>query len=92
MKFSTSTLVDEKFVPWLASSGGLAYSPHAPPEREYFFQYSWVIPAIFRFGVNLRRHFWFGSQWKDSPDVRLSVQSEVEFHIWAIWVRTPSRP
>jgi hypothetical protein len=49
----------------------VAYSPHAPPERDYFFQYSWVIPAIFRSGVNLRRHFWFGSQRKDSPDVRL---------------------
>jgi hypothetical protein len=68
---STSTLAGGKIVPWLASSGELAYSPHSPPERDYYFQYSWVIPAIFRAGVNLRRHFWFGGPLKDSPEVRL---------------------
>jgi hypothetical protein len=64
-------LAGEELVPWLASSGELAYSPQAPPERDYFFQYSWVIPAIFSSGVNLRRHFWFGGPWRDSPEVRL---------------------
>jgi len=71
LRFSTSTLAGEEIVPWLASSGELAYSPHSPPERDYYFQYSWVIPAIFRAGVNLRRHFWFGAPMKDSPEVRL---------------------
>ena len=71
MRFSTSTLAGEEFVPWLAAAGELAYSPDLPPERDYYFQYSWVIPAIFRAGVNLRRHFWFGGPWKDCTEVRL---------------------
>ena len=71
LRFSTSTLAGGEIVPWLASSGELAYSPHSPPERDYYFQYSWVIPEIFRAGVNLRRHFWFGGPLKDSPEVRL---------------------
>jgi hypothetical protein len=71
LRFSTSTLAGEEFVPWLASAGELAYSPHSPPERDYYFQYSWVIPGIFRPGTNVRRHFWFGGPFKDSPGVRL---------------------
>jgi hypothetical protein len=71
LRFSTSALADEEFVPWLASAGELAYSPHLPPERDYNFQYSWVIPGIFHAGTSVRRHFWFGSPFKDSPDVRL---------------------
>jgi hypothetical protein len=49
--------------------GELAYSPHSPPERDYYFQYSWVIPGIFRPGT--RRHFWFGSPFKDGREVKL---------------------
>jgi hypothetical protein len=64
-------LAGEEFVPWLAAAGELGYSPDSPPERDYYFQYSWVIPAIFRAGVNLRRHFWFGGPWKDCTEVRL---------------------
>ncbi len=71
LRFSTSTLAGEEFVPWLASAGELAYSPHSPPERDYYFQYSWVIPGIFHAGTSVRRHFWFGSPFKDSPEVRL---------------------
>ena len=71
LRFSTSTLAGEEFVPWLASAGELAYSPDSPPERDYYFQYSWVIPGIFQAGTNVRRHFWFGSPYKDSPEVRL---------------------
>ena len=71
MRFSTSTLAGDEFVPWLAATGELAYTPDSPPERDYYFQYSWVIPAIFRAGVNLRRHFWFGGPVKDCPEVRL---------------------
>ena len=40
LRLSTSTLAGEEFVPWLASGGELAYSPHLPPERDYYFQYS----------------------------------------------------
>ena len=48
LRFSASTLQGEEIVPWLASAGELAYSPHSPPNRAYYFQYSWVIPEIFR--------------------------------------------
>jgi hypothetical protein len=70
-RFSTSTISGDEFVPWLASAGELAYSPYQPPENDYFFQYSWIIPGVFRAGVNLRQHFWFGDQFRDRPDVRL---------------------
>jgi hypothetical protein len=71
LRFSTSTLAGEEVVPWLAAAGELAYSPHSPPEKDYYFQYSWVIPGIFRAGASVRRHFWFGGPLKDSPEVRL---------------------
>ena len=70
-RLSTSTLAGDEFVPWLASAGELAYSPHSPPERDYYFQYSWVVPGVFCPGTRLRRHFWFGGPWKDSREVRL---------------------
>jgi hypothetical protein len=71
LRFSTSTLVGEELVPWLAYTGELAYSPHSPPERDYYFQYSWVIPGIFCPDTDGRRHRWFGSPVKDCPQVRL---------------------
>jgi hypothetical protein len=71
MRFSTSTLAGEQFVPWLASTGELAYSPHSPPERDYYFQYSWIIPGIFGPDARGRRHRWFGSPIKDCPQVKL---------------------
>jgi hypothetical protein len=49
----------------LAAEGPLSYSPKAPPDRDYFFQYSWVVPGIFADKVNLRRHFYFGAQGRD---------------------------
>jgi hypothetical protein len=58
-------------VPWIASTGELAYTPHLPPERDYYFQYSWIIPGIFSDATNLRRHFWFGCARKDAMEVRL---------------------
>lgn len=70
LRFSTSTLAGGEIVPWLASSGELAYSPHSPPERDYYFQYSWLIPAIFRAGVN-RVAFLVRRPLKDRPEVRL---------------------
>lgn len=58
-------------MPWLAFSGELAYTPHLPPETDYYFQYSWIIPGIFSSRTNLRRHYWFGAPHKDDPEVRL---------------------
>ena len=65
-RFSTSTVADGQFVPWLAAAGELAYPPHTPPERDYYFQYSWIVPEIFNSRENVRRHFWFGSLWKEA--------------------------
>lgn len=70
-RFATATLAGNEIVPWLAAEGELAYSPSSPPERDYFFQYSWVIPGIFASDTNRRRHFWFGSALRDSPVVKL---------------------
>ncbi len=78
-RFSTSTLDGEEFVPWLASTGELAYSPESPPERDYFFQYTWVMPGIFCDGARRRQHFWFGGPQRDSPEVRL---------LFAFWNRS----
>ena len=58
-------------MPWIASTAELAYTPHLPPERDYYFQYSWIIPGIFSDPTNLRRHFWFGCARKDAMEVRL---------------------
>ena len=64
-RFSTSTLVDSgRSVPWLAAQGPLAYHPEEPPARDYFFQYSWIIPGIFDPKVNLREHRYFGCSHK----------------------------
>lgn len=73
-RFSTSTLAGEEIVPWLAAEGELAYSPSSPPARDYFFQYSWVIPGIFAPDTNRRCHFWFGAAIRDSAAVKLLFQ------------------
>jgi hypothetical protein len=66
-RFSTSTVFGSKYlVPWLAAQGPLAYSPVEPPARDYFFQYSWILPGIFDPTVNLREHRYFGRYRKDS--------------------------
>jgi hypothetical protein len=66
-RFSTSTVFGSKYVvPWLAAQGPLAYSPAAPPAKDYFFQYSWIVPGIFDPNTNLREHRYFGSYLKDS--------------------------
>jgi hypothetical protein len=70
-RFSTSTISGEEFVPWLASAGELAYTPYLPPEKDYYFQYSWIIPGIFSDRANRRRHYWFGCAHKDATEVRL---------------------
>lgn len=70
-KFSTQTVLDSEIVPWLAASGPLAYSPRNPPDRDYYFQYSWVVPEIFRRDHNRREHFWFGERYRDDREVQL---------------------
>jgi hypothetical protein len=66
-RFSTSTVIDSEYlVPWLSAEGPLAYTPTNPPSRDYFFQYTWILPGIFNPQVNLREHRYFGSPHKDS--------------------------
>jgi hypothetical protein len=65
-RISTRTVVDSRYiVPWLAAEGPLAYSPAEPPAKDYFFQYTWILPEIFDQNVNLREHRYFGSPLKD---------------------------
>jgi hypothetical protein len=66
-KLSTATIVGSNyFVPWLAAKGPLAYSPAAPPARNCFFQYNWILPGIFEPGINLREHRYFGGCFKEN--------------------------
>jgi len=66
-RFSTRTVVSSEYlVPWLAAEGPLAYSPSGPPARDYYFQYTWILPGLFDPQVNLRQHRYFGSPLKDS--------------------------
>jgi hypothetical protein len=39
----------------------LSYSPENPPDRNYYFQYGWVLPGIFAEGARPRRHYYFGA-------------------------------
>ncbi len=72
---STSTLIaGTEIVPWLVAAGKLAYSPESPPERDYFFQYSWVVPGILQESTNKRCHHWFGDPLKHHPLVRLLLR------------------
>jgi hypothetical protein len=56
---------DGALVPWLAAEGALAYRPEQPPERDYYFQYGWVLPEIFAEGAQTRRHRYFGASSRD---------------------------
>jgi hypothetical protein len=77
-RFATCTVVDSKyFVPWLAAEGPLAYSPSEPPTRDYFFQYTWILPQIFDQDVNLREHRYFGSPLKDDADFLFDFWTKV---------------
>jgi hypothetical protein len=63
---STSTIArDGALVPWLAAEGPLAYCPEQPPERDYYFQYGWVLPDIFAEGAPKRRYRYFGASSRD---------------------------
>ena len=55
-------------MPWLAASGPLAYTPEDPPSRDYYFQYSWILPGILDPATNKRHHFYFGAYAKDQAD------------------------
>ncbi len=63
-RFSTSTVASSgQLVPWLAADGPLAYRPEEPPDRDYYFQYGWVLPGVLkRSGAG--QHYMFGSRWK----------------------------
>jgi hypothetical protein len=68
-RFSTSTVtVDTCFVPWLAASGPLSYTPESPPSSDYYFQYSWILPGIFSDAANRRQHFYFGECSKERAE------------------------
>jgi hypothetical protein len=65
-RYSTSTLIDSaSCVPWLAAEGPLAYTPENPPDTDYFFQYSWIVPEIFNSKVHRRYHHYFGTPIRD---------------------------
>ncbi len=70
-KFSTSTVLNEEIVPWLAATGPLSYCPQNPPDRDYYFQYSWVVPGVFAPGHNNREHYWFGEKFRADTEVEL---------------------
>jgi hypothetical protein len=53
-----------RIVPWLAAEGPLAYCPESPPDRDYYFQYGWVLPGIFATPAARRRHHYFGAPCK----------------------------
>jgi hypothetical protein len=60
---STCTVTpDGRLVPWLASSGPLAYHPEAPPGRDYYFKYGWVLPGVLSEHARRRRPYLFGAQ------------------------------
>jgi hypothetical protein len=61
-KHSTRTVNHAgRIVPWLAAQGALAYTPENPPDRDYFFQYGWVIPGVIRPDLLRFRHYYFGA-------------------------------
>jgi hypothetical protein len=76
-KYSTSTVEsDGTIVPWLAAEGPLAYSPENPPESNYFFQYSWLMPRVYRD----KRHYYFGELSSlNRREVDWSIQPFMDF-------------
>ncbi len=63
--FDTSTVAPNgSLVPWLAAAGPLAYTPEEPPDRDYYVQYSWIVPGIFADATNRRCHYYFGAPYR----------------------------
>jgi hypothetical protein len=54
-------------VPWLAATGPLAYTPDNPPDRDYYFQYGWVLPQVLSEGAR-GEHRYFGARSKYAAD------------------------
>ena len=91
-RFSTTTVVDSKYlVPWLAAGGPLAYSPAELPARDYFFQYTWIFPGIFNPKINLRGLRYFGSSQKVSAH-ELAAKAGLDMGLRAIFGVQPSNP
>lgn len=66
-KYSTNTVSAlSTVVPWLAAAGRLAYTPDNPPEREYYFQYGWVLPQVLSEAGRRSGHRYFGAGSKDA--------------------------
>lgn len=66
-RFPTRTIVNSEYlVSWLAAERPLAYSPAKPPARDYYFQYTWILPELFDPQVNPRQQHYFGSPLKQS--------------------------
>ena len=65
---------DGRIVPWLSATEPLSYTPEIPPERNRFFQYTWILPGIFAPHTNLREHYYFGARYKG--------QSRELFRFW----------
>jgi hypothetical protein len=66
-RLTTSTVAEDgRLVPWLAATGPLSYTPENPPDRDYYFQYGWIIPDILADGTNRRLHYFFGASRKDA--------------------------
>lgn len=53
-------------VPWLAAAGPLAYTPDNPPDRDYYFQYGWVLPQVLSQQADRSRHRYFGAWPKEA--------------------------
>jgi len=84
-RFPTRTLVNSEYlVPWLAAEGPLAYSPSEPPARDYYFQYTWILPGLFDPRVNLRQRRYFGSP--------LKHRARFLFDFWSTARRGPGAP
>ncbi len=68
-KYSTNTITDDnKITPFLSSSGELAYTPENPPDRDYFFQYGWILPKIISDSKWKKCHHYFGNPIKSDSD------------------------
>ncbi len=68
-KYSTNTKTDDnRITPFLSSSGELAYTPENPPDRDYFFQYGWILPNIIKGSKWKRCHHYFGNPEKSESD------------------------
>jgi len=92
-KYSTRTVTASgELVPWLAVTGPLSYTPENPPDRDYYFQYGWVLPEVLNPGGDRKRHHFFGVGLKHYADdifafwndARAGKQTRVHFQIGSV--------